>query len=134
MAIYIKSPPPHAPELPDLNPSEIAGRFGAFPVGEMETIDDMDTAPVGPYVVRKGGEPGRMKATKNIPPGANPYGAVVTVSSEGAGEDGRRRITKPLRDNEFVYQLYFDTSLTLFTRSGFGKDGFSPWKKQSPKR
>lgn len=133
MGIFTTSPS-LTPKLPDIDPSDIAGRFGAFPAGEMETIDDMDIAPVGPYVVRKGGEPNYMKATKNIPSDAQPYGMLLTISSHGAGQDGRRRITKPLQDNEFVMQLYFDTSLTLFTRSGSGKDGFTPWKKQSPKR
>ncbi|EGY4502207.1 hypothetical protein MX201_004038 [Salmonella enterica] len=130
MTIYIKSP--SVPNLADFKPSQIAGRFGAFPAGEMETIDDMDTAPVGLYVVRKGGEPGYTKGTQNIPPEAQPYGTVMTVSSEGAGGDGKRRITKPLRDNEFVYQLYFDISLALFARSGFGQDGYSAWEKKAP--
>ncbi|EKK3319526.1 hypothetical protein PMI54_004876 [Salmonella enterica] len=134
MAIYTKSPPPPAPELPDIDPSQIAGRFGGFPAGEMETIDDMDTAPVGPYAVRKGGETGYMKGTKNIPPAAQPWGTVLTVSSLGAGQDGKRRITKPLQDNEFVMQLYFDTSLTLYTRSGYGKNGFTAWQGKTPKR
>ncbi|EJQ8214214.1 hypothetical protein OD214_000613 [Salmonella enterica] len=133
MTIYTKSPPP-VPKLPDIDPSQIAGRFGAFPASEMETVDDMDTAPVGPYEVRKGGEPRYMKGTKNIPPAAQPYGTLLTISSLGAGQYGKRRITNPLQDNEFVYQIYFDTSLTLFTRSGFGRDGFTPWKRQSPKR
>ncbi len=131
MAIYTKSPPP-APQTPDIDPSMIAGRAGAFPVGEMETVDDLDLAPVGPYVVRKGGEPAYPKGTKNIPLNAQPYGTVLTVSSAGAGADGKRSITKPLRDNEFVYQLYFDTLLQLFTRSGFGKAGFSAWEKKTP--
>lgn len=129
--IYTKSPPP-APQTPDIDPLMVAGRAGAFPAGEMETVDDLDLAPVGPYVVRKGGEPGYPKGTKNIPPNAQPYGTVLTVSSAGAGADGKRSITKPLRDNEFVYQLYFDTLLQLFTRSGFGTAGFSAWEKKTP--
>ncbi|EDK0891391.1 hypothetical protein GFX03_17215 [Salmonella enterica] len=132
MTIYIKPSPSPAPQLPDIDITQLAGRFGGFPVGEMETIDDMDTAPVGPYVVRKGGEPGYPKGTQNIPPGAAPYGIVLTVSSAGAGVGGKRRITKPLPDNEFVYQLYFDTTLKLFVRSGSGKDGFSAWEKRTP--
>ncbi|EEJ4269220.1 hypothetical protein CDM56_003560 [Salmonella enterica subsp. diarizonae serovar 50:r:z] len=132
MTIYIKSAPPPTPELPDIDLLTIAGRFGGFPAGEMETIDDMNTAPVGPYEVRKGGEPAYMKGTKNIPPGAQPYGFILTVSSAGAGADGKRRITTPLHDNEFVYQIYFDTTLQLFTRSGFGKGGFSGWEKKTP--
>ncbi|EAQ6818308.1 hypothetical protein BCN13_19715, partial [Salmonella enterica] len=70
--------------------------------------------------------------TKNIPAGANPYGFILTVSSKGAGTDGRRQITKPLPDDEFVYQIFFDTMLQLFTRSGYGKDGFSGWEKKTP--
>lgn len=132
MAIYIKSTPPPAPQRPDIDVTQLAGRFGGFPVGEMETIDDFDTAPVGSYVVRKGGEVGYPKATKNIPSGAQPYGTILTISSAGTGADGKRRITKPLLDNEFVYQLYLDTSLQLFTRSGFGKRGFSAWEKKTP--
>ncbi|EBE6296441.1 hypothetical protein CTZ83_12970 [Salmonella enterica] len=132
MAIYIKSAPPPAPKMPDIDVTQLAGRFGGFPAGEMETIDDFDTAPAGPYVVRKGGEPGYPKATQNVPPGAQPYGTVLTVSSAGTGVDVKRRITKPLLDNEFVYQLYLDTSLHLFTRSGFGKRGFSGWEMKTP--
>ncbi|EAO0949703.1 hypothetical protein CEH87_05430 [Salmonella enterica] len=132
MAIYTKSPPPPAPELPDIDITQLAGRFGGFPVGEMETIDDIDTAPVGPYVVRKGGVPAYPKGTKNIPDGANPYGFILTLSSRGAGADGKRRITNPLPDDEFVYQILFDTTLQLFTRSGYGKAGFSGWEKKTP--
>ncbi|ECW2977832.1 TPA_asm: hypothetical protein GBZ67_22375 [Salmonella enterica subsp. diarizonae] len=134
MAIYIKSPPPAPPQIPDINPQMIAGRSGAFPAGEMETVDDLDLAPVGPYVVRKGSEAKYPKGTKNIPPGAAPYGTVLTVSSAGAGQDGKRCITKPLTDNEFVYQIFFDTTLALFTRSGFGKTGFTVWQRKTPKR
>ncbi|ECX4790728.1 TPA_asm: hypothetical protein G0G78_23645 [Salmonella enterica] len=132
MAIYIKSAPPPTPQLPDIDVTQLAGRFGGFPVGEMETIDDMDTAPVGAYEVRKGGALDYPKGTKNIPAGANPYGFILTVSSKGAGADGRRQITKPLPDDEFVYQIFFDTMLQLFTRSGYGKDGFSGWEKKTP--
>lgn len=133
MAIYTKSPPPPVPELPDIDPSQIAGRFGGFPTGEMETIDDIDTAPVGPYVVRKGGVPAYPKGTKNIPAGANPYGFILTISTKGAGADGKRRITSPLQDDEFVFQIFFDTLLQLFTRKGYGKEGFSGWEKKTPK-
>ncbi|EDG4837764.1 hypothetical protein GCW80_12315 [Salmonella enterica] len=132
MAIYIKSAPPPAPKLPDIDVTQLAGRFGGFPAGEMETIDDFDTAPVGPGVVRAGGEPDYPKRTKGIPEGARPYGTVLTISSKGAGADGKRRITKPLSDNEFVYQLYFDNGLTLFTRSGLGKSGLSEWEMKTP--
>ncbi|HDD2121262.1 TPA: hypothetical protein PAP86_001458 [Salmonella enterica] len=132
MGIYIKSPPPE-PQTPDINPQMVAGRAGAFPVGEMQTIDDMDTAPTGPHVVRKGGSPDYPKGTKNIPAGANPYGIIVTISSKGTGADGKRRITNPLADDEFVYQLFFDTWLQLFARRGYGKAGFTAWEKKTPK-
>ncbi|EJM4066099.1 hypothetical protein NOJ64_000614 [Salmonella enterica] len=132
MAIYTKSPPPPIPELPDIDITQLAGCFGALPTGEIETIDDIDTAPVGPYVFRKGGVPAYPKGTKNIPAEANPYGFILTLSSRGAGADGKRRITKPLPDDEFVYQILFDTTLQLFTRSGYGKAGFSGWEKKTP--
>ncbi|EEI4447828.1 hypothetical protein ACH8KY_002874 [Salmonella enterica subsp. enterica serovar Braenderup] len=128
MTVYLKSPPP-APQLPEIDPSQIAGRFGAMPAGEYETIADLNLAPVGLCQARKA-EPGRPVTTVNTPPGAEFYGAVYTLSSAGAGKDGRRHLTSPLEEDEVVVQFYYDTSARLYTRSGFGRAGFTPWKKR----
>ncbi|EKZ3211523.1 hypothetical protein REO66_001036 [Salmonella enterica] len=68
--------------------------------------------------------------TVNIPPGANPYGAVFTVSSAGAGKDGRRRLTSPLMEGEVVIQFYQDTYTRLWVRAAYGRAGFTVWKKR----
>ncbi|EIC4352169.1 hypothetical protein LJS80_001100 [Salmonella enterica] len=128
MAIYIKSPP-LVPKLPDIDISKLAGMFGAMPSGEFVVLEDCNLAPVGLYQARQA-ETGRPVTTRNVPPGATPYAAVMTISSEGAGKDGRRSITSPLKDGEIVVQFYYDTTLRLYTRTGNGKAGFTPWKKQ----
>lgn len=128
MAVYLKSPPP-GPQLPDTDPSQIAGRYGFMPAGEYDTTEDCNLAPVGYSQARKG-EPGRPVTTVNIPPGANPYGAVFTVSSAGAGKDGRRRLTSPLMEGEVVIQFYQDTYTRLWVRAAYGRAGFTVWKKR----
>ncbi|EAN8329007.1 hypothetical protein EOY42_22660 [Salmonella enterica] len=130
MGIYTGAPPQRI-SVPD--PAEIAGRFGAFPQGPMPLIADINLAPVGPSTVRGVAEAGYNVVTKNIPPGAQPWGMLITYSSAGAGRDGQRHLTSPLLPGECVYQLYFDTSQQLFTRGGSDRDGFSAWQKQQPK-
>ncbi|EKC7217726.1 hypothetical protein OP853_000090 [Salmonella enterica] len=128
MAIYT-SPALQPPKLPDIDISKLSGMFGAMSSGEFVTLKDCNLAPVG-FCQARHAEPGRPITTINIPPGSNPYAAVMTISSDGAGEDGRRAITSPLRDGEIVMQFYYDTTRSLYTRTGYGKNGFTPWKKQ----
>ncbi|EBD7602637.1 hypothetical protein C5J58_26110, partial [Salmonella enterica] len=71
MGIYTGAPPQRI-SVPD--PAEIAGRFGAFPQGPMPLIADINLAPVGPSTVRGVAEAGYNVVTKNIPPGAQPWG------------------------------------------------------------
>ncbi|EMD3454542.1 hypothetical protein VQZ53_004568, partial [Salmonella enterica] len=117
--------------VPD--PADIAGRNGAFPQGAMPLTADINLAPVGYVTVRGVAEAGYSVVTKNIPPGAQPWGLLVTWSSAGAGADGRRCLTSPLLPGECVFQFYFDTAQQLFTRGGSDTGGFSAWQKQKPK-
>ncbi|EOG3069227.1 hypothetical protein ACK863_004155, partial [Salmonella enterica] len=88
---------------------------------------------VGYVTVRGVAEAGYSVVTKNIPPGAQPWGLLVTWSSAGAGADGQRCLTSPLLPGECVFQFYFDTTQQLFTRGGSDTGGFSAWQKQKPK-
>lgn len=121
MGIYIKSPPP-APKLPEIEPSQISGRFGAMTSGPLEVVTDFNTALVG--FMRS------TKAVPHIPDSSWPWGGVWTVSSEGAGMDGRRCLTLPLKDDEIVLQFLYSTASTLYSRVGFGNAGFTPWQKR----
>ncbi|ECM3183470.1 hypothetical protein QB94_25235 [Salmonella enterica subsp. enterica serovar Newport] len=121
MGIYIKSPPP-VPKLPDIDPSQISGRFGAMRDGALPEITDFNTALVGFMRSRK--------AVPHIPDPSWPWGGVWTVSSEGAGMDGMRYLTYPLKDDEIALQFLYSTAGALFSRVGFGYTGFTPWKKR----
>ncbi|EHK3514273.1 hypothetical protein JVZ02_001942 [Salmonella enterica] len=130
MGIYIGGIP-HVFSPP--NPADIAGRFGAATTGALPLIADINLAPVGPATARGVAEAGYSVVTKNIPPNAQPWGLIVTLSSAGAGADGRRCLTSPLLPGECVFQFYFDTTQQLFTRGGSDTGGFSAWQKQKPK-
>ncbi|EGY1755352.1 hypothetical protein JHS31_002722 [Salmonella enterica] len=121
MTIYIKSPPP-APKLPDINPAQISGRFGALTSGPLEIATDFDTALVG--FMRS------TKAIPGIPDSTWPWGGVWTVSSAGSGAEGKRSITSPLLDDEIVLQFIYSTAGVLYYRVAFGKAGFTPWQKK----
>ncbi|ECE2969958.1 hypothetical protein C6N78_10350 [Salmonella enterica] len=121
MGIYIKSPPP-VPKLPDIDPSQVSGRFGALTSGPLPEITDFNTALVG-FMHSK-------KTVPHIPDPSWPWGGVWTISSEGAGMDGRRHITLPLKDDEIVLQFLYSTASTLYSRVGFGNTGFTPWQKR----
>ncbi|HAG1965804.1 TPA: hypothetical protein G8R56_004062 [Salmonella enterica] len=119
MGIYIKSPPP-VPKLPEIEPLQMSGRFGAMNAGQLELITDFNTALVG-FMYSK-------KAVPHIPDPSWPWGGVWTVSSEGTGMDGIRYLTSPLMDNEIVLQFLYSTANTLYSRVGFGRAGFTPWQ------
>ncbi|AXC65625.1 hypothetical protein DOE63_08410 [Salmonella enterica subsp. diarizonae serovar 59:z10:-] len=121
MTIYIKSPLP-APKLPDIEPSQMSGRFGAMTSDPLEVVTDFDTALVG--FMRS------SKAVPGIPDPSWPWGGVWTVSSQGAGMDGRRYLTHPLKDGEIVSQFLYSTAGVLYYRTGFGNAGFIPWQKK----
>ncbi|EJJ4360139.1 hypothetical protein NI484_003215 [Salmonella enterica] len=114
-------------------PADIAGRFGAATTGALPLIADINLAPVGQATARGVAEAGYSIVTKNIPPNAQPWGLIVTLSSAGAGADGRRCLTSPLLPGECVFQFYFDTTQQLFTRGGSDTGGFSAWQKQKPR-
>ncbi|ECC6919330.1 TPA: hypothetical protein G8W61_004495 [Salmonella enterica] len=121
MGIYIKSPPP-VPKLPEIDPSQISGRFGAMTSGPLKGVTDFNAALVG-----------FMRSTKvvpHIPDPSWPWGGLWTVSSEGAGADGKRCLTLPLRDDEIVLQFFYSTASTLYSRVGSGNGGFTPWQKR----
>lgn len=121
MGIYIKSPPP-VPKLPDIEPSQMSGRFGAMTSDPLEVVTDFNVALVG--FMRSN------KAVPHIPDPSWPWGGLWTVSSEGAGMDGRRYITLPLKDDEIVLQFLYSTASTLYSRVGFGNTGFTAWQKR----
>ncbi|EDI1750818.1 hypothetical protein GD488_14725 [Salmonella enterica] len=121
MAIYTKSPPP-VPKLPDIEPSQMSGRFGALTSGPLPEVTDFNTALVG-----------FMRATKPVqhtPDSSWPWGGLWTISSEGAGMDGKRHISLPLKDGEIVAQFLYSTASVLYSRMGFGNAGFTPWQKR----
>ncbi|EAW0306673.1 hypothetical protein FGJ22_18610 [Salmonella enterica] len=121
MAIYIKSPPP-IPKLPDIDITQIAGRFGSMPATPLPEVVDFDAAIVG-----------LMRSTKAVPGTIDsswPWGGLWTISSAGSGVDGQRSLTSPLMENEVVVQLWYSTANSLYSRVGFGKAGFTPWKKR----
>ncbi|EMD4264232.1 hypothetical protein VQ326_002286 [Salmonella enterica] len=121
MAIYTKSPP-LVPKLPDIDLSQIAGRFGSMPFGPMEEVTDFNTAMVG--VSRS------TKAVPGLPSPGWPWGGLWTLSSEGSGRDGKRTLTSPLQPGEVVVQLWYSTDNVLYSRAGFGEAGFTPWQKR----
>lgn len=120
MAIYITPPP--VPKLPDIEPSQMSGRFGAMTSDPLEIVTDFDAALVG--FMRSN------KAAPNIPDPSWPWGGIWTISSEGAGMDGIRYLTLPLRDGEIVSQFMYSTAGVLYHRMGFGGAGFIPWQKR----
>ncbi|HBZ9863992.1 TPA: hypothetical protein MND73_000691 [Salmonella enterica subsp. houtenae] len=120
MAICISSPF-LTPKLPDIGLSEMAGRFGAMTPGHPEDISNYDAALTG-----------FMRATSAVngtPDTSWPWGSVMTVSSEGCGPEGRRYLSLPLKNEEIVVQFFYSTSGVFASRVGFGRDGFTPWKK-----
>lgn len=121
MAIYTKSPPP-APKLPEIELSQMSGRFGAMTSDPLEVVTDFDTARVG--FMRSD------KEVPNIPYPSWPWSGTWTVSSQGAGMDGRRCLTSPLMDDEIVLQFFYSTAGMLYYRTGFGQAGFTPWQRK----
>ncbi|ELP6230849.1 hypothetical protein R1074_001532 [Salmonella enterica] len=121
MAIYIKSPP-LTPKLPDIDVTQISGRFGAMTDAPLEAVTDFNVALAG--FMRS------TKAVPNIPDESWPWGGLWTIPSEGAGPDGKRYITLPLADNEIVLQFFYSTAGMLYYRIALGKAGFTPWQKK----
>ncbi|EMW7384204.1 hypothetical protein AAFP41_003593 [Salmonella enterica] len=121
MGIYTKSPPP-IPKLPDIDITRIAGRFGSMSATPLPVVFDFDTAMVG--VMRS------KKAVPGTIDSSWPWGGLWTISSEGSGADGQRHLTSPLMEGEVVVQLWYSTANSLYSRTGFGKAGFTPWEKR----
>ncbi|EGM5673361.1 hypothetical protein IRV91_001370 [Salmonella enterica] len=122
MTIYTKSPPPSTPQLPDFDPLAIAGLFGSIPSGPMEEVTDFNTALMG-----------FMRCTyavPNMPDPKWPWGIVWTVSSKGTGPDGRRYIPAVLEAGEVVYQLFYSTQPTLYSRGGIWLTGWGEWESR----
>lgn len=120
MAIYIKSPPPVAPQLPDIDPLMIAGLFGSLSAVPMEEVADFNTALMG-----------FMRSTKAVPHAPNPkwpWGMVWTVSSKGTGPTGRRYIPAVLEPGEVVHQFFYNTPGALYSRGGIWLTGWSNWQ------
>lgn len=122
MAIYIKSPPPQLPQLPDIDLLAIAGLFGSIPAGPMEEISNFNTALMG-FMRCTGGVP-------NEPDPKWPWGTVWTISSKGTGQTGRRYIPATLERGEVTYQLYYATNGSLYSRGGIWLTGWGNWVKR----
>ncbi|EEP6115466.1 hypothetical protein HBC34_002897 [Salmonella enterica] len=118
MAIYIKSPPPSAPALPDIDPL-IAGLSGSIPAGPMEEVSDFNTALMG-FTRCTGSVP-------NVPDPNWPWGITWTISSKGTGPTGKRYIPVVLEPGEVTYQLFYTTRGDLYSRGGIWLTGWGNW-------
>ncbi|EFU3350687.1 hypothetical protein HUH01_004028 [Salmonella enterica] len=119
MTIYIKSPPPQPPQLPDIDPLAIAGLFGSIPAGPMETVTDFNTALMG--FTRC------TDAVSNVPDPKWPWGITWTISSKGTGPTGKRYIPAVLEPGEVTYQLFYTTRGDLYSRGGIWLTGWGNW-------
>ncbi|EBE0995290.1 hypothetical protein DC560_06800 [Salmonella enterica] len=119
MAIYTKSPPPAAPQMPDIDLLAIAGLFGSLPAGPMEEVRNFDTALMG-----------FMRSTMPVPgvPNAKwPWGTIWTISSKGVGPTGKRYIPAVLEPGEVTYQIFYGTDNSLYSRGGIWLTGWGNW-------
>ncbi|ECB1988395.1 hypothetical protein EVG56_18585 [Salmonella enterica subsp. enterica serovar Kisarawe] len=122
MTIYIKSPPPAVPKLPDIDPLMIAGLFGSLPAGPMEEVTDFNTALMG-----------FMRSTDNVPnvPSKNwPWGMVWTISTKGTGPTGKRYIPATFEQGEVTHQFFYTTQGALFSRGGIWLTGWGEWQQR----
>ncbi|MMS77488.1 hypothetical protein D9O31_13190 [Salmonella enterica] len=122
MGIYIKSPPPAAPQMRDIDLLAVAGLFGSIPAGPMEEITNFNTALMG-----------FMRCTYAVPNVPNPkwpWGTVWTISSKGTGPDGKRYIPAVLVPGEVVYQIFYGTDNSLYSRGGIWLTGWGNWTKR----
>ncbi|EDV2802259.1 hypothetical protein CSN22_003904 [Salmonella enterica subsp. diarizonae] len=120
MGIYIKSLPPAAPTLPDIDLLAIAGLFGSLPAGPMEVVKDFNTALMG-----------FMRSTDsvpNVPDSKWPWGMVWTVSSKGTGPTGKRYIPAVLEPGEVTHQFFYTTQGALYSRGGIWLTGWGDWQ------
>lgn len=93
--------------------------FGSISSGQMEFTVDCNAAMSGLTRTTTG--------AANVPQKSNPWGTLFTVSSRGAGEDGRRVISPHLQEGEMVYQMHYGTNGALHTRSGLWLTGYGDW-------
>ncbi|ECI8027893.1 hypothetical protein E2G82_27690 [Salmonella enterica subsp. enterica serovar Ramatgan] len=122
MGIHIKSPPPAAPQMLDIDPLAIAGLFGSLPAGPMEEVTDFNTALMG-----------FMRSTMPVPGVPNtkwPWGTVWTISSKGVGPTGKRYIPAVLEPGEVTYQIFYGTDNSLYSRGGIWLTGWGNWGKR----
>lgn len=122
MAIYIKSPPPVAPQMPDFDLLAIAGLFGSIPAGPMEEVTNFNTAPMGFSRC--------TYAVPNVPNPKWPWGTVWTISSKGVGLSGKRYIPAVLEPGEVTYQIFYGTDNSLYSRGGIWLTGWGNWNKR----
>ncbi|EAQ6104109.1 hypothetical protein DRK59_07170 [Salmonella enterica subsp. diarizonae] len=122
MTIYTKSPPPVAPQMPDIDPLMIAGLFGSIPAGPMEEVTNFNTALMG--FTRC------TYAVPNVPNSKWPWGTIWTISSKGTGPDGKRHIPAVLEPGEVTYQLFYGTDNSLYSRGGIWLTGWGNWVKR----
>ncbi|HGG6554839.1 TPA: hypothetical protein ACJG76_002911 [Salmonella enterica subsp. diarizonae serovar 61:i:z] len=120
MAIYIKSPPPAPPQIPEIDPRAIAGLFGSIPSEPMEETKNFNTALMG--FTRC------TYAVPNVPDPKWPWGTIWTISSKGVGPTGKRHIPAILEPGEVVYQVFYATNNAVYSRGGIWLTGWGGWK------
>ncbi|ECO1513980.1 hypothetical protein AC319_21885 [Salmonella enterica subsp. arizonae] len=120
MTIYIKSPPPAAPQMPDIDPLAIAGLFGSLPAGPMEEVTDLNTALMG-----------FMRSTNrvpNVPDPKWPWGMLWTISIKGTGPTGKRYIPATFEQGEVTHQFFYTSHGALYSRGGIWLTGWGNWQ------
>ncbi|ECI4647696.1 hypothetical protein ID80_005075 [Salmonella enterica subsp. enterica serovar Ball] len=108
-------------EVPD--PAVVAGRWGLLPAGRFPQCDDLDTAMVGYMLVTP-------QTTGNPQSGEDAYGIVWTLSTAGAGSDGRRCIPVQAVDQEWITQVLFMADGSLYERVRTNNAAFTAFVKR----
>ncbi|HBZ9867374.1 TPA: hypothetical protein MND73_004304 [Salmonella enterica subsp. houtenae] len=109
-------------QVPD--PQVVAGRWGLLPSDRFETCVALDTAMVGYMQVTP-------QTAGNPQSGSGAWGIVQTLSTYGAGDDGKRSLGAPPRGSqEWVTQILFMADGSLYTRTRTNEEAFKPFVKR----
>ncbi|ECI4647636.1 hypothetical protein ID80_004201 [Salmonella enterica subsp. enterica serovar Ball] len=108
-------------QIPD--PAVVAGRWGLLPAGRFPACASLDTAMVGYMLVTP-------QTTGNPQSGEKAYGIVRTLSTAGAGSDGRRCIPVQAVDQEWITQALFMADGSLYERIRTNNASFTAFVKR----
>ncbi|EDV5020544.1 hypothetical protein ID80_000998 [Salmonella enterica subsp. enterica serovar Ball] len=108
-------------EVPD--PAVVAGRWGLLPAGRFPQCDDLDTAMMGYMLVTP-------DTRGNPQSGETAFGMAWTLSTMGAGNDGRRSIPVQAVDQEWITQVLFMADGSLYQRVRTNKTAFTTFVKR----